>query len=270
MTQTNGRFTMVGSRYVAAFELNAAGLPAATSPSTVYTGQTVRGPNKFTVNAPTPRLINQIGEDRVMQIDYLPPNQALNAELDLTPMDFDFVAIASGVKKQNLAEASAIPIMTNLQGFEQQLALLCYQQALDLDSGARQWHSYLFPSARIIYLPPGFMETPEVVKFHIAPAITSQHLWGAALTTLLDGALSMQGLQMDSEGIPDIFAWKADGIVKTFTFPTDRNALTVNKISVWVAGVLSAPDTVAVDSITYTVAPAANAIIVVKSEHAVP
>ena len=133
-----------------------------------------------------------------------------------------------------------------------------YQQSLDVDLGTRTWRSFIIPSARCIYMPAGMGQDLEDARYKIAPAVTTTLPWGLALNLTDNGCLTMQGLEMHSEGRPNMCYWEGDGAEDEFLLPTDKPATAVAKIQAYAdgadaSGLLAAT---AVDKLTFTVAPA--------------
>lgn len=258
MSNASQQLLPVGLRYAVVFPLNSSGRPAASG-VTVYEGLKVEGPKAFSLNQTEARKITHYGADRVLAVDYLPPNEGVTGELRVGVHDLNMQATLSGVQVNILGEAQLIGHATNKQGSEPQVGLMLYQQALDLVSGARHYRCFIFPRAICIPATSGMSENPEDVVYRIAPTPSTKHLWGATLTALTDGITEAQYHELSTTGVPNLVAFKGDGTTTVFSFPTASPALSTAKITVWKNGtVVSSGMTPAVDKITFTTAPALN------------
>lgn len=257
----------VGARHAVVFALNSSGTPAATDKN-AYSGLEVEGPKAFALNVPEPRKFTHVGNDRPLAIDYLPPTEAMDGELRVSLENFDVIALLGDVTKFTIGEATAVGLATSSQGFEPQVGMMFYQQAIGLTSGARRWRAFIFPSARAVYMPSGMSDNTEDVRYKVAPAICKKHIWGTALADSDEGITSAQGFQVLTEGIPNLVAFSGDSTEVAYTFPASKQAKTTAKISVWVNDVLTtAGITKAVSGITFDVAPTGGDRIVVFYEY---
>lgn len=234
MANTSGKQLPVGVRHIRVFELDE-GLPKATNHTTPYTGVQLRGAKTYGFNAQEPRKISHTGDDAVLQIDFLPALQAGDAEIGLSVVDYPGVALLSGVKNFMVGEASAIAVASSKMGFEPLRGLLVYQQSKDLDSGLRRWRVALIPSAQFVFMPPAMGENPVDARYRVAPSISSNHIWGEALTDLVEGAVFSQGIELMTEGLPEIGSFVGNGSATEFTFA--HEAISTDKIVIWVNGV---------------------------------
>lgn len=234
MANTSGKQLPVGVRHLRIFELDE-GMPKAVDHTTPYTGQQLRGAKTYGFNAQEPRKISHVGDDSVLQVDFLPALQAGDAEVGLSVVDYYGVALLSGVKKFTVGEASAIAVASSKMGFEPLRGMMVYQQSKDLDSGLRRWRVAVLPSAQFVFMQPGMGENPIDARYRIAPSIAANHLWGEALTELVEGAVFSQGIELMTEGLPEIGSFVGNGSATEFTF--EHPALSTNKIVIWVNGV---------------------------------
>jgi hypothetical protein len=259
----------VGFRSATIFALSAAGLPAATSPSVVYEGIVAEGAKTLTINDPEFRRIFHTGDDRVMQIDQLPPMEAATAELHLGRLNDTLEAALTGLKAFVVGEANMfLSGVTDLDGFEPTVGILAYSQALD-ESGNRVWHSLVMPKAVTALRESGLGETEVDRVYTVTPQLCSKHLWGPAFTTGTEGGLSAQFVRMVTEKRPKIVAFLGDGTTTVFLFPAAAQAYSTGKVSVYVNGVLTTSGvTKAVTGITFSVAPAAAANLTFLYEQA--
>jgi len=243
---SSGNQLPVGLRYVTAYSLLASGLPQAGAvPATAYQGVEFEGPKAFSLNVPEARKITHVGEDRPLAIDYLPPTDAMDGELQVSPSEFNVVALLGATVMATAAEKTFVPMATSKQGFEPQIGLLMYQQSLDVTLGTRTWRSFIIPSARCVYMPAGMGQDAQDTRYKVAPAVVTKHIWGTSLATGTEGATSMQIAEIHTTARPNIVAWLSagGGGTTTFTFPTAKPNLFAtrpNSIVVWSDGVLYA------------------------------
>lgn len=261
MAVVSGKVFGVGARYAGIFQLNASGSPAATS-SAPYAGVTISGARAFNLTIPDARKITHIGDDRPLQVDYLPPTEALSAELTVAEEDQDVYAILTGTSKVTLGEASAVGLGTSQQGFEPQVGLLLYQQALS-EAGVRNWRWILIPRATVYPHPGGFSENSAEHRFLVSPAVVSQHLWETPFSSNTEGFSSAQGLLGASTYRPALCAWLATTSQTSFLFPTTLPLSTSAKLYLTVNGTPTTTGyTASTTQVVFTTAPGNNARVV--------
>lgn len=266
MTASSGKQLGVGLRHAVIFELNSSGSPAATD-TTAYEGNQIVGAQAYDLTIPDPRKITHVGDDRPLQVDYLPPNEAMSAELRAARDDFDVLAILSSTSQVTVGEAKVVGLATDQQGSEPQVGLLCYQQALD-DSGQRSWRWYLLPKATVYVHPKGMDENASEHRYMVSPAVVSAHMWETAFASGTEGFTQAQMLLGMSEYKPKIVAFLASTADTTFTLPSSYPAAATGKMVVWVDGTEQTSGvTKATDSIEFTTAPGNNKRVVVFYEH---
>jgi hypothetical protein len=261
MSATSGKMFSVGSRFACIYALNANGSPAATDPS-AYGGIQLVGSKAFTLTIPDPRKITHVGDDRPLQIDFLPPTEAITGELTVAQENQTAYALLSGTNQVTLGESTAVGIGTSKQGFEPQVGLLLYQQALN-DAGVRNWRYALIPRALLYAHPAGFSDAAAEHKFSISPAIVTAHLWETAFGLTTEGFVSAQGIIGQATFKPALVAWLSTTSGTQFSFPSDRLLADTNKISLYVNGVAQTSGfTAATSQITFSTAPGSNKRIV--------
>ena len=266
MAATSGKFYPVGLRYAVAYALNANGRPNATA-TTVYEGVEIAGPKTFTLNVPEPRKIQHKGNDRVLAVDFLPPQEGISGELAASVYDYTMISLLSGITQGTVGEAKEVAYMTSKQGSEPQVGLMLYQQAEDYTTGARRWRAFVLPKAILIPRPGGAAEQEQDYKYTIAPQIVNARLWGAQLVLATDGYTDCQIFEYMTEGKPHIASFLADGTADDFLFSTDYPALNASKIAVYKNGtVVSTGVTKNVTGLAFTAAPTLNDEIVVFYE----
>lgn len=275
MTATSSYQVPVGLRSVTLFALDANGYPSVTTAgsSGCYQGTDFAGPRAFDLTVPEPRKITHTGGDRVIGVDFLPPLESSSGTLTAGRLDYDVIALLTGVKNSTVGESVGVAYGTDKQGSEPQVGVLMYQQSLSLPSGEQSWRALIMPKAKAIPLPPGMNDNPAEVRFVTAPAIVQNHLWGAALTTALDGATSAQVIDRSFEYKPKLIAFKGNGTDVAFPFPAAYQAADTAKIKVWVDGVLqvlTTDYTVTTAAVTFETSskPASNEVITILYETA--
>lgn len=265
----SGQLVASGHRYAAAYALDpSTGLIAPPAVDTPYYGASIKGSQAFQANFPPPRKITHTGNDRVLAIDWLPPLEAMDATIQAGATDYDLIATLSGVLVETVGTARLIPILTDKQGYEPSVGLHLFQQALDFDLGIRRWQSYLFSSAKAIFMPSSQTEAANVVQYAIAPTVSKKTLWGVTLTELANGAKSAQMGKMMTIGKMLIVAWEAGGVAVDFLLDVAKPA--VNATDAWLAvsknGTVVTPASKTAAKITFAVAPTAGDIIIALYE----
>jgi hypothetical protein len=220
----------VGLQYAGVYALDGSFIDPPVD-DTFYTGVEIVGPKAFTMNVPQARKITFTGNNIVLGVDYLPATEAMDGELSVSPSDLELIALLSGLSVQDVGSASGLPIATDKQGQEPQVAMIVYQQALS--DGIRFWRTLLFPSAKCIYMPAGMGETPEDTKYKVGPTVVKRHLWGTLLTRALHNCTNMQAFEIQSRYKPMIGAWRASGATAVILFDEDYPAVNVESIVVW-------------------------------------
>lgn len=265
MAAVSGKMTPVGLRHATIFSLNTYGSPAATDTS-AYEGSAIVGAQAFDVTIPDPRKITHIGDDRPLQIDYLPPTEGVSCELRAARSDFAVYALLTGGNVLTVGESKFVGVATSDQGNEPQVGLLLYQQALD-ETGARHWRSYLLPKATIYPHPNGMNEAASVHRFIVSPAVVTKHLWELAFADGTEGYTDAQLLEGMHKYKPKIVAFLASTATTTFTLPTDAACADTAKMNVWVDGVAQAADiTKSTTDVQFTTAPGNNKRVVIFYE----
>lgn len=271
MSAPSGIRSGVGFRNAVIFELDAVGLPKATS-TTPYEGVRVSGAKTLTLNDPEPRRITHPGDDYIVSIDVLPPSEAMTGELHTSKMNDLMDTVLTGQKVFTAGEVSLFGQGTDKRGYEAQVGLFAYRQAQDTDPesatyGQRLWESRIMPKAQLISRDSGFSDQPEDRVYTVVPAFVTTHLWGVSFTDAVEGFAKGQVIRGVSWGKPKLVAWKADGTEDNFLFPTDAQALSEAKIVVWKNGTLITTGlTKATTGLTFTSLPTSGDILVALYE----
>lgn len=253
-----------GARAATLFELDqSTGRIKATS-TTPYYGTQIYGIKQLNLNVPEPRKITHTGNDRPLQIDWLPATEAMDGELTASATNLALEAKVSGVKVETVGTAKLVPIVTSQQGFEPQVALWFTRQTENI-SGLRRWENYVFSAAKVIYLPASMTDTTSDIRYKVAPAISARKIYGEAWTDVSNGATTAQLGQFATLEYTYLVGWKADGAENEFLFAVTKpaNDSGAGVLGVWANDVLVAPAdyTASADKITFDTPPAASAII---------
>ena len=269
MSAPTGIRSGVGFRNCVVFPLTAAGLPEpGAAAAAAYEGIHVSGAKVLTINEPEPRRISHIGDDTVLTLDFLPPTEAASAELHSGKVNDILDAAIGGMKAFTVGEFAMLGVATDQRGYEPQVGLLAYRQAQDTDPasatfGLRTWDFRLMPKAWLYARDAGYNDQPEDRVYTVTPAYCTAHLWGTAFSTSTEGMLRSQMLRGVSFGKPKLVAWKGDNSRVAFNLPTTAPAVSTDKMTVWVNGTLQTSGlTKTTTSLTFTAAPATNAIVV--------
>jgi hypothetical protein len=271
-----------GFRHAQILALGSNLLPlVASAGATAYEGVTVDGVRALTLNTPEPQIVHHAGEDRVMQVDFLPPTEAATGELTTGMMNLTLDALLSNVNVVDIGDMKVEWEGTDQQGNEIQACIVAYRQALVADNsladfGARRWEFVLIPVAKV-YPRKGPWEQggDDENTYTVQPQIASAYPWGIALAEDTEGHTQGQIARGISVGRPKLVAWMGDGSVTTFNLPAtaklDSSDTPKIQLYHWVASTETASDvtsseTLAADSVTFTSAPAEDDIVVALYE----
>jgi hypothetical protein len=253
---------------VTVFALDSNGYPNAISATTPYQGVSVVGARLVNINDPEPRRITHFGDDHILQLDVLPPQEAMTGELQTATVNDDLDALLANVNSFAVdTEIKGLLLNTEKKGSEPQVGVLGYRQSLDTN-GNRVWRSIVFPKAVLVPRESNMDDNPEARSYPITPMIVTKHLWGTAFASGTEGATQAQAVRLVTAGKPKIIAWLGDGSTTTFTLPTAYPASSTSKMHVYDNGTLTPPTTTATTSLVYTTAPANGHNITLVYEHA--
>lgn len=268
MTVVSGQHYGVGLRYATVFQLNSSGLPLAGGvPAVATEGYEVYGANAWELTIPEVRRINHPGNDRLMAMDFLPPIEAASGVLRGAALDQILAAMLTNVNEWDIGYMNLLPIMTEQQGSEPDVALFLYQQTLDRATKLRRWRFHIIPKAKCTPVTQGMSEANAVMAYNIGMNPTTKHLWGTTLSVNTEGCTELAVVEGMSEGRPKIVAWLADGAENEFDLPSDKPATAANRITVWVDGVLEdGSPTKTVTKVTFGSPPADDAVVVALYE----
>lgn len=250
------------------FPLNSDGSIKATS-TTVYEGLEITGPRVFELTPAEPRIVNNPGAGRIMDVIYLPPNEATRAELRVGYNMQAVKAALSGVKNPAVAESTYVMRGTEQQGSEPDCAMFVTQLAKDNNKLSR-WHYYMIPLCKAIPLDSPMNENALEDRYAITMSPASKHIWGVPFTVAVEGCTEAAYGDGMSEGKFNVVAWLTDGAAVDYSFPVSKPATNVAKIALfdWTAGTeVTAGITKTATKITYSVAPTTGKLLVAKYEY---
>jgi hypothetical protein len=301
MTAPTGTRSTAGFRNFNIFELTAAGLPLgsqvlepfttyAVSGSTIsgssvsvtaatavtgpipYYGAVVSGGQVLTINDPAPRVIPHLGDDGVINLQVLPPQESLTGELTVDKTSDTIDSVVSNVNKFTLGEMKLMGQSTSKRGFENQVGALAYSasQEADITSpvfGNPQWDFRVMPKVILFTRDTGYQQQANTRMYTVTPQYVTSHLWGPQFTCATEGFTRAQLIRGVSEYKPAICSFLADGSTQSFPFDAAKPAQSTAKITVWVDGVITtAGFTKTVYGIIFATAPTSAKVITVLYE----
>lgn len=262
-----------GLRYLGVWALDGNGLPlvptASDDPTVPARMQMAKA---FTPNFPDGTIITFTGDDMAQGQINLPPTELSNIELRTGMGNLDVDAVLQGVNVVSVSGGKIMGRETDKDGCLVDAFIMGYQQAIDKDStsatyGQTVWHYYLVPIAQVRPYSGAMEEGNAGESRYVATPQKSNHYpWGMLFTELTDGYTEATVLEGYLNGAPMLAGWLADGYEAVFLL--DPAALDVDEVQVWsrnpstgVVTEVTSTVTIATDSITFAVAPAADTLI---------
>jgi hypothetical protein len=217
----------------------------------------VSGVKELTLDEPEPEFVEHFGDDRIFAVDLLPAKSSMTGELRTGKVNDTVDAMVTDNQSFTIAEAKLFPIATDKRGDENQVGMLVYRQSLDTDPdsatyGKRLWEFKILPRTFIVPREGGMGESPEEKAYTIRPMVVTQHLWGEAFSSAVEGCSEAQALRGVSEYKPHIVAWTTNGAATNFAFPTSKPAQATAKIKTWLDGAVVTADTLGTSAIQFT------------------
>jgi len=268
MTAASQQITSVSFRGVQLFSLDADGYPLVSS-TTEYAGIRIIGAKALTLNMPEWQRLTATGDDRVLAQFVLPPQEGVTGEARVGALDMISEALAAGVNVKTIGasgEAKALVFGTDKVTLPT-LGVLGWRGAKSVADGdeGRGHYEWILMQAKLSPVGGEWGErTTEERRMLVTAQVIGRWIWGEALAVLDEGVTEMQGAIGSSEYIPRICAFEGDGVEDEFTF--GREAVSTDKIIVFVDGVEDVTVTKAVGGLTFVAAPADGAKIVVWME----
>ena len=272
------RVSGAGFRHLRIYSLNSDGFGVIPAPGAAgYNGLQVAVAKAMTLTIPDPQIISHTGDDRVSQIDLLPPTEGVAGEIRTGRTDLTLDALLANTKVRALASMQAGVMGSDQQGMEPDVCVLAYRQAVDADltsanKGQRNWLWVLLSKA-LIFSKWGPMEEggADENTYTLQPRVFSKYPWGISFALADDGCLEAQVIRGVSRYRPHLAYWEGTGAVLEFNFSTGfqgpADIADRCKVYHWVAltGVVTdvtATVTIAADGITFLAAPADGDIVV--------
>lgn len=265
MTAVSGKQYGVGARRAIIFELNSSGSPNVTN-TTPYSGVQMVGAKSIELTIPEAQKKTHVGDDRALQIDYLPATEGISGKLIVSQEDQAVYAILTSTSRITVGEATMVGLNTSEQGNEPQVGLLTFQQSLDA-TGTRNWRWFLFPKVTMYPHPSSMGENVNTHEYTISPAVVTAHLWETAFAAGTEGFTEAQGLIGQSRYMPSVVSWLAATATTQFALPSAEACADTAKMAVWVDGVADTAWTKATTQISTATAPGNNKRVVCFYEH---
>jgi len=276
------RASGAGFRHLRVYSLDSNGFGVVPTPGAAgYDGLQVAVAKAMTLTIPDAQIISHTGDDRVSQIDLLPPTEGVAGEIRTGRTDLTLDALLSNTKVRALASMQAGAMATDQQGMEPDFCVLAYRQAVDADltsanKGQRNWLWVLLSKA-LIFAKWGAMEEggADENTYTLQPRVFSKYPWGIQFTLADDGYLETQVLRGISRYRPHLAYWEGTGAVVEFLFTTgfhgpadaeDRCKVYIWTIADGLVEDVTAAVTIADDGITFDVAPLAGDIVIALYE----
>jgi len=250
---TSNRFYPVGLRAVTMFELNASGLPEATTTTLEY-GTQIVGANAYELTIPDSVTIQHPGDDSILQTDVLPPTEPPTASINVSERNLGVIATLGGVQVNSLGDMQELGWLTNRAGYEPQVGLMLYQQAVD-ETGVRVYNLHVLPKAILSPKPTGMARERSDMRYGVTPQKVTARLHGQTLVEATDGFASAFVFEYTTPAVPRLAAALADGATTVFAFDADKQASTTNYVVTDNGTVVSAGITKATTGVTFTAAP---------------
>ena len=233
----NGSFIQSGSPALA--------VPVGTTVagSVAYYGIVATGAKILTLNDPAPRVIPHIGDDGVVTLQILPPQEPVSGELRMDKTNDILDAIAGNINKIVIGETNIFGQSTNKRGFELQLGIIAYAYGQDTDPnsatfGINVWDFRIMPKTVVFQRDTGYAQEANERLYTVAPMYVTSHIWGTQFTNATEGFVRAQLLRGVGQYKPVLCSFMGDGSALGFCFDTSRPAATTAKISVWKNGTL--------------------------------
>lgn len=240
----------VGVRYGVAFDLDdSTGLPLPPSASaTPYTGVEIEGIKTLSFNDSAPQRTTHYGNDNAYAQDTLPATEAGSATMTTSKTNLTLDAFLEGVKVRTINNTKYRVTNSDQRGNEPQVMLQFYRQALDTVKGSatfgklRQWHEFVYPSARVSGQTQAMEQTNTDKTYEITPTPVQYTPWNEQLNLTNWGTQRGEGLEGTANYQPRWNFWRGNGTLTAFQLsvaPADSD-----HIDVWVDGTLTVPSAV--------------------------
>jgi hypothetical protein len=190
-----------------------------------FEGYEFLGPKNLSLNLGAPRAVTNVSQGRVNGTIYLPSTDAKTAEFHLSYIDQALFSTLGGVKRRvDIGNGSTMPFGTDKQGLEIDGTFVISNLAFHDENEIAKWHNYILPRVRAVVTMPSFDENAVDVTVNLSLGSTRKHVWGQAVSELLDGATQLIGYDHITNERFNLVAWLADGVEDLFLLPTDKPA----------------------------------------------
>lgn len=210
-----------GLRRIQVYVLDSNGVPSGDeSGADGYDGINVEGARSFSLPIPDVRVIQHIGNDRVLAQDFLPPTEGARGEMATAKQNLGLDATLTDTLIEQIGETTVSGLLTDKQGHEIDVCVVAYRQALDTTAGAsqvRRWQMHMIPIGRVI--PRGSTAEQDAAdenRYTIVPAVASKYPSGHAFALADEGFTEAQYLRMTAEYPAFQQRWDGNGTLTTF------------------------------------------------------
>ncbi len=260
-------------------------IPMGVTGTAAYPGYEIIGSRGLTLQIPEARRITHTGDDRVLAVTLLPPEDPVTGELTTASLDLEADSILGGLPgAQPLLDGLHTARATDLQGNEPVVWFKTASVGTDVDRtgttmGASRWWNRFF-LGRVVARGPR-LEYGSAIEssYSVVANPTRRFPWGTVVdpSTYVYREYNLLEIVTEYPLRMDVAIW--DGTDSTFslTRPAINVGTTANKIAVFVNGARYVEGTQytvnpARDTITFTDGniPASGAIVVVVYESDLP
>lgn len=207
-----------GLRRIQIYILDENGVPTGNqSGADGYAGINMEGARSFALTVPDVRVIQHIGNDRVLAQDFLPPTEGVRGEIATAKQNLGLDALLTDTLITQIGETTVSGLATDKQGHEVDVCVVAYRQALDTSAGSsqvRRWQMHMIPICRII--PRGSSAEQDAAdenRYTVVPAVATRYPSGHPFSAAPgeEGFTEAQYLRMTAEHPAFMERWTGDG-----------------------------------------------------------
>lgn len=214
----------VGLRHVRVWLLDTAGYPDGDQSGTVtgYDGIRVEGVKSFQGNIPDVQTLTHTGDDRPFAQDSLPATTIETATITTGKTNLTLDAALRGESIHNIGDLQIDGMGTDSQGFEAQVCVYGWRQALktgdgDAAYGARQYITHFYPSARLVPKGAGMSEgQTDENGYNLTATVVNKYPWGLAFSEVNNGFTEAVKLRVISDNPLMMERFTGDGTAVNF------------------------------------------------------
>ena len=198
-------------------------VPRGVTGTDAYPGYEIIGSRGLTIQIPEARRIVHSGDDRVLAVTLLPPEDPVTGELTTASMDLEADSILTGLPgAQALLDGMHAPRATDLLGNEPVIWFKTCSQATDVDrlgttTGAGRWWNRFFLGRALARGPRMEYGTAIESSYSVVANPTRRYPWGQLVDPSIVGYREYTILEIITQ-YPlrmDVAIW--DGADATFT-----------------------------------------------------